>query len=241
MGIDHLAPKMALEFGPRVAFKIGDFPISETVTVTWFIMGLLLIFSIFATRNLKKEAKGFQVAVEALVKGINNLTSQNMGNHNSYWAPYIGTLLLFIGISNLIGLVGLRPPTADLNTTMCLSILTFVLTQGFGIRAKGLGGYGKGLLQPMPFLLPLNIIGELANPISLGFRLFGNITAGVIIMSLLYGALGGATNALLGLAVPVLQAGIPSVLHIYFDMFSGLLQSFIFTMLTMVFISGAME
>lgn len=241
MGIDHLAPKTALEFGPRVAFKIGDFPISETVTVTWFIMAVLLIFSIVATRNLKKEAKGFQVVVETLVKSINNLTSQNMGQHNSYWAPYIGTLLLFIAISNLIGLIGLRPPTADLNTTMCLSVLTFVLTQFFGMKSKGLGGYGKGFLQPMPFLLPLNIIGELANPISLGFRLFGNITAGVIIMSLLYGALGAATEAFLGLAVPLLQAGIPSVLHIYFDMFSGLLQSFIFTMLTMVFIAGAME
>lgn len=241
MGVEHLAPKTALEFGPRVAFHIGDFPISETVTVTWFIMAALLIFSIVATRNLKKEAKGFQVIVETIVKGVNNLASQNMGEHNSYWAPYVGTLIIFLAISNLIGLVGLRPPTADLNTTMCLAILTFVLTQTFGIKSKGIGGYGKGFLQPMPFLLPLNIIGELANPISLGFRLFGNITAGVIIMSLLYGALGAATEALLGLTVPILQAGIPSVLHIYFDLFSGVLQSFIFTMLTMVFISGAME
>ncbi len=242
MGVDHLVPKMgSMEFGPRVAFHIGDVPISETVTVTWLIMGLLLIFSIVATRNLRKEAKGFQLVVETLVKSINNLTSQNMGAHNSYWAPYIGTIILFIGISNIIGLLGLRPPTADLNTTMCLSIMTFVLTQTFGIKSKGLGGYSKGFLEPMPFLLPLNIIGELANPISLGFRLFGNIVAGVIIMSLLYSALGAATNAFLGMTIPILQVGIPSVLHIYFDMFSGLLQSFIFTMLTMVFIAGAME
>jgi len=234
-------------FGPRIAFTIqnipgiGDIPVSETVTVTWLIIAVLFVFSIIVTRNMKKEPKGLQLVVEQLVSTINNLTKQNMGERNYAWAPYVGTLLLFIGISNIIGLLGFRPPTADLNTTMCLSITTFVLTQVFGVKSKGLGGYTKGFLQPMPFLLPLNIVGELANPISLGFRLFGNISAGVIIMSLLYGALGSFTEMLFGLTVPLLQAGIPAVLHIYFDLFAGLLQSFIFTMLTMVFISGAME
>ncbi|HAS74364.1 MAG TPA: ATP synthase F0 subunit A [Clostridiales bacterium UBA8960] len=228
-------------FGPRIVFYIGDIPVSETVTVTWFIMGLLLIFSLVATRNLKREPKGLQLFVEELVKVINGLTKQNMGEHNTSFAPYVGTLLIFIGLSNVAGLFGFRPPTADLNTTMCLSITTFVLTQFFGLKSKGLGNYSKGFLQPMPFLLPLNIIGELANPVSLGFRLFGNIVAGVIIMSLLYGALGGFTEMLLGLTVPLFQTGVPAILHIYFDLFAGLLQSFIFTMLTMVFISGAME
>ncbi len=228
-------------FGPRVAFYIGSIPVTETVTVTWFIMFVLLVFSIAVTRNMKKEATGIQLVVEQIVGVVNNLTKQNMGEKNAAFAPYVGTLLFLIGISNIIGLFGLRPPTADLNTTMCLSITTFVLTQFFGMKSKGLKGYGKGFLEPMPFLLPLNIVGELANPVSLGFRLFGNITAGVIIMGLLYGALGTFTNMLLGLSVPLLQAGIPAVLHIYFDLFAGLLQSFIFTMLTMVFISGAME
>lgn len=228
-------------FGPRIAFTIGDIPVTETVTVTWFIMLVLLIFSVSVTRNLKREASGVQLVVEQVVKVINNLTKQNMGEKNAGFAPFVGTLLLLIGLSNIAGLFGLRPPTADLNTTMCLSITTFVLTQLFGIKSKGIGGYSKGFLEPIPLLLPLNIIGELANPVSLGFRLFGNITAGVIIMTLLYGALGSFTELLLGLTVPLLQAGVPSVLHIYFDLFAGLLQSFIFTMLTMVFISGAME
>ncbi len=228
-------------FGPRVAFYIGDIPVTETVTVTWFIMFLVTVFAVISTRHLKREASGLQVVVEQIVKTINNLTVQNMGEHNLVWAPYVGTLLIFIGLSNIIGLFGLRPPTADLNTTMCLSIMTFVLTQTFGVKSKGIKGYSKGFLQPMPFLLPLNIIGELANPVSLGFRLFGNIVAGVIIMTLLYGALGSFTTALLGTTIPFLQAGVPAVLHIYFDLFAGLLQSFIFTMLTMVFISGAME
>ncbi|MDH8678551.1 F0F1 ATP synthase subunit A [Fusibacter bizertensis] len=234
-------------FGPRIVFTlrdlpfVGDIPVSETVTVTWMIIFVLLVFSIVATRNMKREAKGLQLVVEQIVSVVNNLTKQNMGERNYMWAPFVGTLLFFIGISNIIGLLGFRPPTGDLNTTMCLSITTFVLTQFFGVKSKGLGGYGKGFLQPMPFLLPLNIIGELANPVSLGFRLFGNITAGIIIMSLLYGALGSLTDSLFGLAVPLFQVGVPAVFHIYFDMFAGLLQSFIFTMLTMVFISGAME
>lgn len=228
-------------FGPRIVFHIGSIPVTETVTVTWLIIFAVLVFSILATRNLKKQAKGFQLVVEQIVEVINGMTKQNMGERNVAWAPFVGTLLIFIGLSNIIGLLGFRPPTADLNTTMSLSITTFVLTQVFGVKSKGLGGYSKGFLEPIPFLLPLNIIGELANPISLGFRLFGNIVAGVIIMTLLYGALGSFTESLLGLAVPLLQAGIPAVLHIYFDLFAGLLQSFIFTMLTMVFISGAME
>lgn len=228
-------------FGPRIAFYIGDIPVSETVTVTWLIIFVLGLFSILATRNLKKEPRGLQIIVETLVSTVNNLTKQNMGERNLAFAPFVGTLLLFIGISNIIGLLGFRPPTGDLNTTMCLSITTFVLTQFFGVKRKGIVNYSKGFLQPMPFLLPLNIIGELANPVSLGFRLFGNIVAGIIIMSLLYGALGGFTEMLLGITVPLFQAGVPAVLHIYFDMFAGLLQSFIFTMLTMVFISGAME
>lgn len=228
-------------FGPRVVFYLGNIAVTETVTVTWFIMFVLFAFSVTVTRNMKKEASGMQLVVEQIVGIVNNLTKQNMGEKNAVFAPYVGTLLFLIGISNIIGLFGFRPPTADLNTTMCLSITTFVLTQFFGMKSKGLGGYGKGFLEPMPLLLPLNIIGELANPVSLGFRLFGNITAGVIIMTLLYGALGAFTDSLLGLTVPILQAGVPAVLHIYFDLFAGLLQSFIFTMLTMVFISGAME
>ncbi|EKE25462.1 MAG: hypothetical protein ACD_5C00149G0003 [uncultured bacterium] len=224
-------------FGPRIAFYIGNIAVTETVTVTWFIMLLLFIFSVSVTRNMKKEASGMQLLVEQVVGIVNNLTKQNMGEKNAAFAPYVGTLLFLIGISNIIGLFGLRPPTADLNTTMCLSITTFVLTQFFGMKSKGLKGYAKGYLEPMPLLLPLNIIGELANPVSLGFRLFGNITAGVIIMTLLYGALGSFTQMLYGIG----QVGVPAVLHIYFDLFAGLLQSFIFTMLTMVFISGAME
>jgi F-type H+-transporting ATPase subunit a len=182
-----------------------------------------------------------QVVTEAIVGGINGLTKQTMGEHNVGFAPYVGTLLLFIGISNIAGLFGLRPPTADVNTTMGLALMTFVMIHFFGCKSKGVGTYLKGFLEPFPALLPLNIMGELATPISLSFRLFGNIVGGLIIMNLLYGALGGLTSSLLGIGIPFLQVGIPAFLHIYFDLFAGLLQSFIFTMLTMVFVSIAMD
>ncbi len=221
-------------FGPRVAFELFGLQISETVTVTWFVMILMTIFCVLATRNMKKEPKGMQLIGELFVKTITNMTKTNMGEKNVAFAPYVGTLILFLAIANILGLFGLRPPTSDLNLTLCLSIITFVLTQFFGLKSKGLGGYVKGYFEPMPFLFPLNVIGELANPISLAFRIFGNVVAGLIIMTLIY---GGLSNLLYG----IFQLGIPVVLHAYFDLFAGLLQSFIFTMLSMVFISGAME
>ncbi|MDO4799830.1 MAG: F0F1 ATP synthase subunit A [Bacillota bacterium] len=224
-------------FGPRVVFNIGGIPVSETVTVTWFIMALITIFCIVATHKMKKVPKGVQLIGEQFVKTITNMTITNMGEKNVGFAPYIGALFLFLALANIAGLVGLRPPTSDLNLTLCLSIITFLLTQFFGLKSKGLKGYIGGFFQPLPFLLPLNIVGELANPVSLAFRLFGNVVAGVIIMTLVYSGLASLFN----LAVPIFQLGFPVALHVYFDLFSGLLQSFIFTMLTMVFISGAME
>lgn len=124
---------------------------------------------------------------------------------------------------------------------MALAMMTFFMTHFFGCRSKGIFSYFKGFLEPFPLLLPLNIMGELANPISLSFRLFGNIIGGLIIMNLLYGALGGFTEMLLNISIPFFQVGIPAVLHVYFDLFAGLLQSFIFAMLTMVFVSMSMD
>ncbi len=228
-------------FGPYKVIELpGGIIISQTVTVTWFIMFLLAVFAYVATKKFDKIPGKFQNFVEMLVESIYNLTKQTMGDDKVRFAPYMGTLLLFIGISNISGLFGLRPPTADVNTTFALSIMTFIMVQYNGAKSKGIKGHMKGFLEPMPFLLPLNIIGELANPVSLAFRLFGNVVGGVIIMVLLYNALGSISGAI-GMTIPIFQVGIPAVLHMYFDLFAGLLQSFIFTMLTMVFISMAMD
>ncbi|MCT4592768.1 MAG: F0F1 ATP synthase subunit A [Anaeromicrobium sp.] len=227
-------------FGPRIIFQIGGIPITETVTNTWIIMIFLIIFSYVAGKNLSKIPKGFQGGVEALVDGIYGLVSQTMGKDKIGFAPYIGTLMIYLVFANLLGLTSLRPPTADANTTMALAFLTFFMIHGFGMKSKGVGGYLKGFTEPFFVMLPLNLIGELATPISLGFRLFGNIVGGLIIMSLLYSGLGYAST-LLGSSIPFLQTAIPVPLHIYFDVFSGVLQSFIFAMLTMVFVAMAID
>jgi len=227
-------------FGPRIIFEIGGIPITETVTNTWLIMIAVIVFSYFATRNLEKIPGKLQNALEALVDAIYGLTKQSMGDDKVGFAPYMGTLLIYLTIANLLGLVGFRPPTADVNTTLSLAIMTFAMIHGFGMKSKGVGTYLKGFTEPFAALTPLNVIGELATPISLGFRLFGNIVGGLIIMSLLYSALA-VLSAKIGLGIPIFQTAVPAPFHIYFDLFAGVLQSFIFVMLSMVFVSMAMD
>lgn len=224
-------------FGPDKVFQIGDIWISRTVTTTWFIMFVLFTFAIYVKRNMKERPGGLQVVVEAAITGLYGLVKMVMGEDKMGYAPYICTLFLFIATSNLSGLLGFRPPTADMNTTLCLSGMTFLLIHGSGVRKKGLR-YFKGFIEPVPVMLPLNIIGEFALPISMGFRLFGNITGGMVIMTLLYSALGCLSigNIPIGMGIPI-----PAFLHIYFDVFSGIIQSFIFSMLTMVFVAGAID
>ncbi|MEW9123152.1 MAG: F0F1 ATP synthase subunit A [Thermotaleaceae bacterium] len=229
-------------FGPRVILELpGGILITETVTTTWVIMAILTIFALVATKRFDKVPRGLQNVIEMLVDGIYKLTAQTMGEDKKAFAPYIGTIMMYLICANLAGLFGFRPPTADINTTLALSLMTFFMIHFFGMKRKGVGTYLKGFLQPFPALLPINVIGELATPISLSFRLFGNIIGGVIIMDLLYGALQSLSQAVGMQNIPIFQTGIPAVFHMYFDVFSGLLQSFIFAMLTMVFVSGAMD
>jgi F-type H+-transporting ATPase subunit a len=237
-------PYIVWDSGVKIKFLevLGTFKITETVTVTWLIMAVVVLLSIKATRNLKKVPGRGQIVLEMLIDAINNLTAQTMGEDKKSFSPYMGTILIFLAIANLAGLIGFRPPTADVNTTMGLAMITFTMIHICGARRKGIGKYLKGFAEPLAPMLPLNIIGELATPISLGFRLFGNIVGGLIIMNLIYGALEALSVKVLGPAAPpIFQTGIPAVLHIYFDLFAGVLQSFIFTMLTMVNVSMAMD
>lgn len=220
--------------GPQIYTSFNlfgiEFPITETIVNTWIIMAVIIILAYLGTRKFKMVPSGVQNVTELVVDGIYNLVRTTMGEKNMKFAPYIGTLAIFLAFANLSGLFTLRPPTADLNTTFALALITFALIHAGGIGTKGLGKYLRGYTQPFFLLLPINLIGELATPISLAFRLFGNVLGGVIIMSLLYGALGW---------VSILP--IPAIFHIYFDLFSGLIQTFIFIMLTMVFVSNARD
>ncbi len=220
-------------FGPRL-INIAGIQFSETVVVTWIIMIVLIALAIILTRNFERIPKGAQNAVEIIVEMINNLTINTMGERNKGFAPYMGSLIIFILFANLIGLVGLRAPTADLNTTLALGILTFILIEFFSIKTNGPKDYLKGFFEPIFLFFPMNLFGKIATPISLGFRLFGNLTGGLIIMSMVYSALASFSAKIGMTSIPILQAGIPVIFHLYFDVFSGALQSFIFMMLTMV-------
>lgn len=234
---------MDISLGPRVLWELPFLGISitETILGIWIIGAILIAFSIFATSNLKIVPSGVQLGVEAFVDSMNNLTIDTMGSDKRGFAPYITFLFLFLAVSNISGFFGMRPPTADVQMTFALAGITFFMVHFFAIKRKGTKGYLKSYLEPLPPMLPINIISEIANPVSLSFRLFGNIVGGFIIMTLVYGALANV-SAMIGLeSLPILQIGIPLPLHLYFDLFAGILQSFIFTMLTMIFVAMAMD
>ena len=225
---------------------IGNFKISETVIVSWFIIAALALVSFFLTRNLKKVPTTkrqvfLEYAVGVLYDMVNNTMGEKVVKRMPNIVPYIGSLFLFFACSNLIGLLGFRSPTTAIDTTLAWALITFFMIYFTGIKFNGLA-YFKGLLEPLPFLLPLNIIGEIAKPISLTFRPFGNILGGAVIMALIYQFLGWLSSLIPGIGtIPIGQLVIPVPLHLYFDLFAGLLQSFIFIMLTMVFVSNAAE
>lgn len=228
-----------LDFGAQLyvkLFEIGGQPVylTETVINTWIIIAVMAIIALVIRARMSKfkevpESK-LQTMLEMLVDGINKFVASTMGPSGKKFAGYYGPLIIFIAVCNLSGLLGFRPPTADFATTLAFALITFFMIHGFGVRSKGIG-YFKGFLEPAPLLLPLNIIGELATPVSLSFRLFGNILGGTIIMGLVYAMFPKI----------VIFLGIPAALHTYFDVFAGVLQAFIFVMLSMTFVSSAME
>lgn len=218
----------------------GHISITETMVNAWVVMLLILGMCIFFTHNLQKIPKGKQAFIEKVILMLDGLIEQNMGKGCEQYAPYIMTLMLSSMLGTLTSLIGLRSVTADLNTTLGWALMTFAMIIYTNLRYKGLGGYLKGFLEPLPVMLPLNILSEIATPVSMSFRHFGNIAGGMVISTLLIGALGSLSSAL-HLPIPLLQIGIPGVLSLYFDLFSAGIQAFIFSMLTMAYVGSARE
>lgn len=228
--------------GPRIYFTIpilGGIDITETIINSFIVIILVAVICKILTHKMEKvPRKTTQKIAEIIVKTIDNLVVSTMGKNNIGFTPYILTLFCASIFGSLISLVGLRSVTADINTTLTWALMTFFLIHGFGVRKKGIS-YFKGFIQPYALLLPLNLISEIATPISLTFRHFGNIVSGMIISTLVYAGLASASAAIFNIGIPFLQAGIPAVLSLYFDLFAGAMQAFIFCMLTMVFVSNA--
>lgn len=229
--------------GAKIYFEIpifGGLPITETMINTWIVMAFIIILCFYLTRNLQKIPKGKQVIVEKLVMFFYNMVEGSMGAGKEKYVPYIGSLFLLSICSSLSSLFTLRPPTADLNTTAAWAIMTFILIQYNGVKSHGLGKRLKGFAEPTPLLLPINLLGEVSTPVSMAFRHFGNIFAGMLITTLLMSGLASITAGISWLP-PIFQIGIPGVLSIYFDLFTSGLQAYIFCMLTMVFVKMATD
>lgn len=231
--MDNLGPKYIIEFANGIR-------LTESVVTMWILMVILIVFSLVFVRNFKNIPGKMQNLIEVIVDTTYNQVGQVMGQNMLGFAPYIGTLFLFLLCGNFLGLLGMRPITSDVNTTFALATITFVLIHFFSIRNKGIVGYIKHLSNPNIIMLPINLLGELAFPLSLSFRLFGNITGGVIILALVYTGFD-SLSAAISLPFPIFDFLIPIPLNAFFDVFEGVLQAFIFTMLTMTFISMGYE
>ena len=273
----------------------GGIPITQTTVshllVTFFLCGL----SIYLGKRLTKRPDGLQVMVEKGVMMLRDMVAESMGEHNIHWVPFIGTIFLSSLCGSFIGLTGfLRSSTADLSCTLVWAIMVSVIIWYHNIKNNGFIGWLKGFTEPIVVMTPMNIIGEIAQPVSMAFRHFGNLAGGGVITSLIYTSLSlgsavvinlvtasgwlpsviltalgagliflwkknrktvalifGILSAVVGVSgllhvtgifpdFPFLTYGIPAVLSCYFDLFSGFVQAYVFTLLTMVYISGAL-
>ena len=202
-----------------------------TTHVSILIVALLLLIFALVVRAKLSDAEGkpgtLQNIAELIVEMLDNMVKGSMGKNGLAFRNYIGSLFLFLIVANLSGLLGLRPPTADYGVTLPLGLITFVLIQFNNIKYNKIEAF-TGLFKPLPFLFPINLIGEIAAPFSISLRLFGNVLSGTVIMGLIYGLLYKIAWAW------------PGFLHIYFDVFSGAIQAYVFCMLTMVYINDKM-
>ena len=218
--------------GPLVVASFELFGITwnltESIVVQWLVILILLAVVLILTHNMKviPETRR-QAAAEWIVEFFRGTVDMSMGSKYRVYQPYIAALFCFSLISSLMSLLGLRSPTADISVTGAWALITFVMIQYNRAKTGKAKGYFKSFIEPMPFMLPFNIIGEVANPVSLALRHFGNLVAGMVISSLIYFALGNF--AIL----------IPAVASLYFDIFSAVMQAYIFIMLSMSYISSA--
>ncbi|NLL77864.1 MAG: F0F1 ATP synthase subunit A [Clostridiales bacterium] len=228
--MDAFVESLLEELNCEVVFTIpifGGIPVMESVVVTWIIMAVLTLLSIVLVRNLEVENVGRkQLMLEAAIGGLYQFFDGCVGRHGRRYIPYLITAALYIGLANLIGLFGFKPPTKDLNVTIALALISIILIEVAGFRQKGLKGFLKSFAQPIAIMLPINILELFIRPLSLCMRLFGNVLGSFVVMELIK------------LLVP---AVVPVAFSLYFDIFDGLIQAYVFVFLTSLFVGEALE
>ena len=236
--------------GPKILFTIpilGGIRVTETVRNGWIVILIVTALCLILTHSLvTKNPSKRQIVAEKLYDMINNLVNGVMGEKYKKFTPYIAALFMYSIMGSLLSLTGLRPVTGDLSTTAAMAILTAVMVQINNIRHHGVFGWMKSFTEPVALITPLNLISEVASPVSMAFRHFGNIAAGIVITNLVYQMLASLSSLVLGwipidfiAGIPIFEVGLPACLSIYFDLFTSFLQAYIISMLTMVYVSGS--
>ncbi len=227
-----------------VPMPLQDLIITESQINSWLVMVSILGLCLFLTHGLKtKDVSVRQHVAEWIVEKVDAMVADSMGEYFMGFSSFIAAILALSGFSSLLSLFGLYPPTSDINIVGGWAILVFALITYYKFKCGPIK-YLKSFAEPVAFLTPLNVISEVATPLSMAFRHYGNVLSGTVISVLIATALQGLSKLVLGWLpgflgeIPLLQIGLPAVLSIYFDVFSGLLQAYIFAMLTMMYVSG---
>ncbi len=225
-----MAAELVARLNVDTAFTIpifGGIQIAESVVISWVVMAVLVLLALFLTSGMKVWNPGRrQIIAETAVKWLDGFTQDMLGPDAKEYSEYISTVLLFIGLANIMGLFGMKPPTKDMNVTIALALMSIVLIEAAGIRRKGGKGWLKSFTQPIAIVTPINILEIFIRPLSLCMRLFGNVLGSFVIMELIE------------MIVPV---ALPLVFSMYFDIFDGFIQAYVFVFLTSLFIAEAAE
>lgn len=226
----NLSEFLMEELEAATAFTIpifGGIDVAESTVISWVIMAIIMILTLVLTRNMKVENPGkLQVGVEYVVESLQNIIRGIVGHEGERYVPYLATVLVFLGISNVFAVTGMKPPTKDLNVSAAVALMSIVLVQIASIRQNRVKGWLKGFTKPIAVVTPINIMELAIRPLSLCMRLFGNVLGAFVVMKLLEHL------------VPVI---LPAVFSLYFDFFDGLIQAYVFVFLTGLFIKEAVE
>lgn len=205
----------------------GGIPVKESVVVTWIVVAVLAVLGIWLGHGLSvRNPSKRQLFAELVVTKLDALIGGMLGPNAKEYTTYLETVLLYIGLANIMGIFGFVPPTKDLNTTAALAIMSIILIEAAGIRARKVGGWLHSFAEPVAVVTPINILEIVIRPLSLCMRLFGNVLGSFVIMTLIE---------------HVLPVVLPLVLSLYFDIFDGFIQAYVFVFLTSLFISEACE
>lgn len=226
----NLSEFLMEELEAATAFTIpifGGIDVAESTVISWVIMAIIVILTLVLTRNMKVENPGkLQVGVEYVVESLQNIVRGIVGHEGERYVPYLATVLVFLGISNVFAVTGMKPPTKDLNVSAAVALMSIVLVQIASIRQNRVKGWLKGFTKPIAVVTPINIMELAIRPLSLCMRLFGNVLGAFVVMKLLEHL------------VPII---LPAVFSLYFDFFDGLIQAYVFVFLTGLFIKEAVE